>query len=85
MSSVLILRVPVYSGEGGEQRSYTPRPRTGGYNQGGDRPYRPRTGGYNQGGDRPYRPRTGGYNQGGGYNRPYRPRTADYNPNASIV
>ena len=52
--------------EGGEQRSYTPRPRTGGYNQGGDRPYRPRTGGY----------------QGGGYNRPYRPRTADYNPNA---
>ena len=54
------------SGEGGEQRSYAPRPRTGGYNQGGDRPYRPRTGGY----------------QGGGYNRPYRPRTADYNPNA---
>ena len=83
VSSVLILRVPVFnSGEGGEQRSYTPRPRTGGYNQGGDRPYRPRTGGYNQGGDRPYRPRTGGYNQGGGYNRPYRPRTADYNPNA---
>ena len=70
------------SGEGGEQRSYPPRPRTGGYNQGGDRPYRPRTGGYNQGGDRLYRPRTGGYNQGGGYNRPYRPRTADYNPNA---
>ena len=72
-----------YNREGGEQRPYTPRPlRTGGYNQGGDRPYRPRTGGYNQGGDRPYRPRTGGYNQGGGYNRPYRPRTADYNPNA---
>ena len=66
-----------YNREGGEQRPYT-----GGYNQGGDRPYRPRTGGYNQGGDRLYRPRTGGYNQGGGYNRPYRPRTADYNPNA---
>ena len=62
------------SEEGGEQRPYSPRPRVGGYNQGG---------GYNrEGGDRPYRPRTGGYNQGGGYNRPYRPRTSDYNPNA---
>ena len=71
-----------YNREGGEQRPYTPRPRTGGYNrEGGEqRPYtpRPRFNSGEGGEQRSYtpRPRTGGYNQGG--DRPYRPRTGGY-------
>ena len=72
----------IHNREGGEQRPYTPRPRTGGYNrEGGEqRPYtpRPRFNSGEGGEQRSYtpRPRTGGYNQGG--DRPYRPRTGGY-------
>lgn len=75
--------------EGGEQRPYSPRPRTNYNREGGEqRPYtpRPRFNSGEGGEQRPYtpRPRIGGYNQGGGYNReggdrPYRPRTGGYN------
>lgn len=67
--------------EGGEQRSYTPRPRINNYNrEGGEqRAYtpRPRTNGYQGNGEqRAYtpRPRTNNYNREGGEQRAYTPR-----------
>ena len=86
-------RRPRFNANGGEQRSFRPRPNFSGN---GERPQRPRFNANGEGGEqrsfrprtnfagngeRPQRPRFQGGQQPRG-NRPHRPRTADYNPNA---